>query len=72
MTEKTSTKNGKAGNKAIRDIDIGLAEEEEERRKKKEEHDKNKGKNQPKKPLGQRKDPWGDKGIYCLYIYPAV
>ncbi|CAM9683480.1 unnamed protein product [Ectocarpus sp. 12 AP-2014] len=63
MAEKTSSKNGKDGKKVIRDIDVGLAEEEEMRRKKKEQNERNKGENLPKKPLGQRKDPWGDKGI---------
>ncbi|CAB1110404.1 unnamed protein product [Ectocarpus sp. CCAP 1310/34] len=52
MAEKTGGKNGKDGKKAIRDIDVGLAEEEEVRMKTKEQDERNKGKNKPKKPLG--------------------
>ncbi|CAM9593064.1 unnamed protein product [Scytosiphon promiscuus] len=63
MAEKTTSNNGKDAKKAIPEVDVGYAEEQERKRKKKEEEEMNKRGNQPKKPLGQRKDPWGEKGI---------
>lgn len=63
MAEKTSSNNGIDGKKIVPEVDVGYAEEQERKRKKKEEDEKNSKGNQPKKPLGQRKDPWGEKGV---------
>ncbi|CAN0443831.1 unnamed protein product, partial [Pylaiella littoralis] len=64
MAEKTSTNAGEDGRKTTAEVDVGYEEEREREKKKKEDAEKNeRSGNKLKKPLGQRKEPWGDKGI---------
>eukprot|EP00903_Cladosiphon_okamuranus_P008270 g7959.t1 len=62
MAEKVSSNKGEDGKKLTSAVDYVSPEEAERRRVQKAEEEKKTG-NKPKKPLGQRKDPWVDKGI---------
>ncbi|CAM9800288.1 unnamed protein product, partial [Hapterophycus canaliculatus] len=64
MAEKTSSNEGKDGKKVTPEVDVGYAEEQERKKREKEEdeHQRKHG-NKAKRPLGQRKDPWGEKGV---------
>lgn len=68
MAEKVSSDNGEDGKKLTPEVGYVSPEEAERLRKQKaEDEKKNKG-HKPKKPLGQRKDPWGDKGIRSICV----
>lgn len=69
MAEKVSNDGGLDGKKAVQEVDYVPPELAEILRKKKEEDEQKKKGNKPKKPLGMRKDPWGDKGMIYVYAF---